>query len=123
MRVAEHWNREPREMVKPSSLESLQNPLDAILGNLLGVTLLWMISRDAFSKPYPCAILQGAPTPEDQSRQLQQSEAHSAAGCSFLGTVTPLQHHWQNRTSLGMSTQRALFRAPGSSARSPPLVV
>ncbi|KFQ60650.1 hypothetical protein N334_00755, partial [Pelecanus crispus] len=33
VRVAEHWNRLPREFVESPSLEILKNRLDMILGN------------------------------------------------------------------------------------------
>ncbi|KFV80375.1 hypothetical protein N308_07636, partial [Struthio camelus australis] len=35
VRVTEHWNRLPREVVHPPSLEIFKSHLDAILGNML----------------------------------------------------------------------------------------
>ena len=35
VRVMEHWNRQPREVVESSSLEIFKARLDAYLGNLL----------------------------------------------------------------------------------------
>ncbi|KFV88544.1 hypothetical protein N308_11737, partial [Struthio camelus australis] len=35
VRVTEHWNRLPREVVEPPSLEIFKTRLDAILGNVL----------------------------------------------------------------------------------------
>jgi len=40
LRVAEHWNRLPREVVDSASLEIFMNRLDKILCSLLYVTLL-----------------------------------------------------------------------------------
>jgi len=41
LRVTEHWNRLPREAVESSSLVIFRTLLDAVLCNLLWVTLLW----------------------------------------------------------------------------------
>ena len=40
VRVTEHWNRLPREVVESPSLQILKTHLDAILCNLLWVSLL-----------------------------------------------------------------------------------
>jgi len=40
LRVMEHWNRLPREVVESPSLEIFKTRLDKVLYNLLQVTLL-----------------------------------------------------------------------------------
>ncbi|PKU44553.1 hypothetical protein llap_5135 [Limosa lapponica baueri] len=41
LRMTEHWNRLPREVVESLSLEIFKSHLDVILSSLLWVTLLW----------------------------------------------------------------------------------
>ncbi|PKU31953.1 hypothetical protein llap_17743 [Limosa lapponica baueri] len=50
VRVAEHWNRLPREVVEPPSLETFKTHLDKFLCNLLQVDLLWQgLGLDAYT--------------------------------------------------------------------------
>jgi len=41
LRVTEHWNRLPREVVESPSLEIFKTHLDKVLCGLVSVTLLW----------------------------------------------------------------------------------
>jgi len=42
LRMMEHWNRLPREVVDSPSLEILKTSLDTVLCNLLEVSLFWL---------------------------------------------------------------------------------
>ncbi|PKU44629.1 hypothetical protein llap_5065 [Limosa lapponica baueri] len=54
VRVAEPWNRLPREVVESPSLETFKPRLDMFLCNLLQVTLLWQgVGLDDLQRSLP----------------------------------------------------------------------
>ncbi|GAB0192672.1 translation initiation factor IF-2-like [Grus japonensis] len=54
LRVTEHWDRLPREVVESPSLERFKTHLDAILCDLLWVILLWQgVGQDDLQRSLP----------------------------------------------------------------------
>ena len=75
--MVKHWNRSPREVVEPPSLEVLKTRLDMVLGNLIKVTLLSAEGSSARWSPEVPANLR---------------ESVDPTGCPFLAKTC--YHHF-----------------------------